>query len=150
VDDPDNLGRIRVSLPTYENVETDWMEVLSAGAGAGKGLVMVPDVGDQVLVLFTHGDPSEGIVLGGVYGVKQLPDSVISGGKVRQFTLLTPGGQRLRLDDEHGIIRFGNSSNSFLEMSPNQVTVHAAVDMVLTAPGKNVTIRGKNIDFERE
>ena len=44
------------------------MEVLSVGAGSGKGLVACPDVDDQVLVLLLHGDPAQGIVLGGLYG----------------------------------------------------------------------------------
>ena len=41
------------------------MGVVSAGAGSGKGFAILPDVGDQVLVLLIGGDPSQGVVLGG-------------------------------------------------------------------------------------
>src|SRR5207245_813107 len=74
IDDPEKLGRIRVSLPTYSNVETDWMGVLSAGAGAGKGFMTLPGIGDHVLVLFAHEDPGQGVVLGGLYGAQEPPD----------------------------------------------------------------------------
>src|SRR5262249_33639581 len=51
IDDPDGMGRVKASLPTYQNVETEWMSVLTAASGAQKGLVSLPDVHDHVLVL---------------------------------------------------------------------------------------------------
>jgi phage baseplate assembly protein gpV len=149
IDDPARLGRVRVSLPTYGNVETDWMGVLSAGAGVGKGLMTLPDIGDSVLVLFAHEDPGQGVVLGGLYGIQEPPDVGIDGGVVRRYTLLTPGGQRIRLDDGQQTIRLENSGGSYCELSPKKVRVHAAVDLEIEAPGQHVVIRGKNIDFER-
>jgi phage protein D/phage baseplate assembly protein gpV len=149
IDDPERLGRVRVSLPTYSNIETDWMGVLSAGAGAGKGFMTLPDIGDHVLVLFAHEDPGQGVVLGGLYGVQEPPDVGIDGGIVRRYTLLTPGGQRIRLDDGQQTIRLENSGGSYCELSPQQVRVHAVVDLEIEAPGQRVVIRGKNIDFER-
>ncbi|GCF09773.1 phage baseplate assembly protein V [Dictyobacter arantiisoli] len=149
IDDPEKLGRVRVSLSTYDNIETDWMGVLSAGAGVGKGLMVLPDIGDHVLVLLAHEDPAQGIVLGGLYGAKQPPDAGIDGGAVRRYTLLTPGGQRIRLDDGQHTIRLENSIGSFYELSPEKVLVHATTDLEIEAPGQRVVIRGKNIDFER-
>ena len=149
IDDPAKLGRVRVSLLTYGNVETDWMGVLSAGAGVGKGFMTLPDIGDHVLVLFAHEYPGQGVVLGGLYGVQEPPDVGIDGGVVRRYTLLTPGGQRIRLDDGQQTIRLENSGGSYCELSPQKVRVHAAVDLEIEAPGQRVVIRGKNIDFER-
>ncbi len=149
IDDPEKLGRIRVSLPTYGDVETDWMGVLSAGAGSGKGFMTLPDIGDSVLVLFAHEDPGQGIVLGGLYGSHEPPDVGIEGGAVRRYTLLTPGGQRIRLDDGQKTIRLENSDGSYYELSPHKVKLHAAADLEIEAPGQRVVIRGKNIDFER-
>lgn len=149
IDDPDKLGRVRVSLPTYANVETDWMGVLSAGAGKGKGFMTLPDIGDSVLVLFAHEDPGQGIVLGALYGAQEPPDVGIDAGAVRRYTLLTPGGQRIRLDDAQQSIRLENSSGSYYELSPHKVLVHAATDLEIEAPGQRVIIRGKNIDFEK-
>jgi len=149
VDDPENLGRIRVSLPTYGEVETDWMNVLSAAAGSNKGLMLLPDVGDHVLLLFAHEDPGEGVVLGGLYGMPGMPDSGVEGNSVRRYTLLTPGGQRIFLDDARHVIHIEDSSGSYLDLAPGKVKVHAAADLDIEAPGHSVTIRGQKIDFER-
>jgi len=149
VDDPDHKGRIKVSLPTYADLETEWLGVLSAGAGAGKGLMTLPDVGDHVLVLFAHGNPSEGMVLGGLYGIQGPPDPGVEGTAVRRYTLLTPGGLRIQLDDTKGTIRLSDPKGSFFEIAPQKVRVHAAVDLDLEAPGHSIKIRGKSIDFEK-
>jgi phage baseplate assembly protein gpV/phage protein D len=148
VDDPDNLGRIRVSLPTYDDVETDWMSVVSPGAGSGKGFVALPDIGDQVLVLFVNDDLAQGIVLGGLWGTHGPPDSGVKGGRVRRYTMRTPGGQIVRLDDGEDTIRVENSSGSYVELSPDKVRVHSKADLDVEAPGRAIRIRGKSIDFQ--
>jgi phage baseplate assembly protein gpV/phage protein D len=149
VDDPQAIGRVRVSLPAYGDVETEWMPVVAAGAGAGKGAMLLPDVGDQVLVLFLQEDAARGVVLGGLYGAKGPPDAGLEGGGVRRYTFLTPGGQRVRLDDGRGAVRVENADGSYLEMSPEAVRLHAQRDLHIEAPGRKVFVRGQTIDFER-
>jgi uncharacterized protein involved in type VI secretion and phage assembly len=165
VDDPDGLGRVQVTLPTLRDIESSWMEVLSVGAGSGKGLVALPDVGDRVLVLLVHGDPAQGIVLGGLYGTEGPFDSGVEGGAVKRFTLQTPGGQRVRLDDDgrtlrledqsggsvelgDNLIRIEDATGNLLELTTDRVRLHSAVDLELEAPGRSVTIRGSSVDFE--
>ncbi len=147
--DPDGLGRVKVSLPTFNDVETDWMGVLTAGAGADKGLLITPDVGDLVLVLCPHADPAGGIVLGGLYGMGGHPDPGVEGNAVKRFTLKTPGGQVLNLDDAGQIVRFDNSDGSFVELAPGMVKLHSNVDLEIEAPGRAVVIRGSTIDFQQ-
>jgi phage baseplate assembly protein gpV len=149
VDDPDHLGRVQVALPACNGVETDWMGVVTVGAGAGKGLMMLPDVGDTVLVLCAQEDPTQGVVLGGLYGVGGPPDGGIESSSVKRFTCLTPGGQRLRFDDTHKSIRVENAGGSFVELGPDKVAFHGAVDLVIEAPGKTITLRGNAINFEQ-
>lgn len=149
VDDPDELGRVKVSLPTYGEVETDWMGVLCVAAGPGKGLVALPDTGDKVLVLLSHEDPGQGIVVGGLYGTERPPDPGIEGGAVRRYTLRTPGGQYLQLDDGRRTVRLQDAEGSYLQLSPDGVTLHSQVPFEIDAPGQPVTIRGKTVDFEK-
>jgi phage baseplate assembly protein gpV/phage protein D len=150
IDDPEALGRVRVKLPTYGNLETEWMGVLTPGAGTGKGLVTMPDVGDQVLVLSVQGDPVSGVVLGGLYGLGAPPDSGLEEGVIARYTLVTPGRQRVQLDDARRILRVENSEGSFVELSPDGVTLHAAADLLIEAPGRRVVIQGQSIDFQRK
>jgi phage protein D len=91
-DDPEELGRVQVSLPAFGNIETGWIGVVAAGAGAKKGLVMIPDVGDNVLLISPQGDPAQSIVIGGLYGADGLPGGIARTPR-RPFTLMSPGGQ---------------------------------------------------------
>jgi phage protein D/phage baseplate assembly protein gpV len=148
VDDPDGLGRVRATLPAYDDVETDWMGVLTVGAGPSKGLIVTPDVGDRVLVLFAREDPAFGVVLGGLYGTGGAPDSGVEDGAVRRYTLLTPGGHRLTLDDELVKVHLEDTTGSFIELSTDSVLVHAERDLTLDAPARAVLVRAKSVDFE--
>lgn len=149
IDDPEHLGRVRVSLPTYGEIETDWIPLLSTGAGAKKGLMIFPEIGDHVLVLLAHEDPGQGVVLGNLYVAEKPPDVGLEGGSIQRYTLLTPGGQRVQLDDGQKMIRLENSDGSYYELTGQKVRLHAKVDLEIEAPGQRVVIRGKNIDFER-
>jgi phage baseplate assembly protein gpV len=111
--------------------------------------MFTPDVGDLVLVLCPHADPARGIVLGGLYGMDAHPDPGVEDGAVKRFTLRTPGGQVLKLDDTGQIIRFDNSDGSFVELAPGTVKLHSNVDLEIEAPGQAVVIRGSTIDFQQ-
>jgi phage baseplate assembly protein V len=166
VDDPEAVGRIRVELPAYGGLETEWLEVLLPAAGKQKGLVALPDVGDRVLVVFVGDDPSQAVVIGGLYGTQDPPDTGVSEGRVMRYTMATPGGQRMQLSDTDNAVRLETKKNSDLRLSPGrariqngsgsyvelkgkEVAVHAAEHLVLEAPGGQVIIRGANIDFEQ-
>ena len=149
IGDPENLGRVQVTLPAFGEVETGWMGVLAAGAGNGKGMVSLPDVGDEVLVLFVNGELSHGVVLGGLYGLHGPGDYGVEGSAVRRYTWATPGGQKVRLDDSGESIRVENKGGSFVDLSPQKVLLHSAVDLLVEAPGREVVIVGERIDFRK-
>jgi phage baseplate assembly protein V len=149
VDDPENRGRVRATLPAYGGVETDWMQVLSAGAGAGRGLVMLPDVGDPVLLVLADGDPARGVVLGGLFGELSPTDPGVEQGAVRRYTVRTSGGHLIRLDDVGRTLRVEDGTGSYLELAPSGVRLHAKVALDIEAPGQPVVIRGQTIDFQR-
>ena len=149
VDDPDSKGRVKVRLPTIGDLETDWMEVVAIAAGSGKGLVALPDVKDTVLVLLPFQDPAAGLVLGGLYGAGGAPVAGgVDGGAVRVFSLLTAGGMKLTFDDANQRIRMEDAAGSFLELAKQKVTLQAATDLEISAPGKQIRIRGSAVDFE--
>jgi len=165
VNDPDNLARIKVTLPTYNNIETEWLEVLSLGAGSNKGQLILPDVGDTVLLLNINNEPSQAIVLGGVFGENDLPKSVVENGIVKRFITKTAGNQKIYLDDEEasikietqtghniklkpGKISIVHNNGSSITLSENNMTIHSETNLNIEAPGRSITFRGRKIDFE--
>ncbi len=149
VDDPEGLGRVRATLPAYGGVETEWMQVLSAGAGGGRGLVMLPDVGDQVLLILVDGDPARGVVMGGLFGEHAPTDPGVEGGAVRRYSVRTAEGHKLVLDDAGRTLRLEDGTGSYLELTASGMRLHSKVPLEIEAPGQPVVIRGDSIDFRR-
>lgn len=164
VEDPRKLGRVRVSLPGYCDIETDWLEVLAPGGGRGKGLVAVPDTGDRVLLLLPHGDPAQAVVLGGLFAADGPPDAGVRDRRVLRYTFVTRAGQRLYLEEEHktvrmengagsfleiapGATRLGNSEGSYVELTREHLRLHATANLEIEAPGKTLTFRSAKVDF---
>lgn len=132
VDDPSSLARLRAALPAYGNVETDWMQVVFPSAGPGKGFISMPDVGDTVLVLLMRENPARGLVLGGLYGTRHSPDSGVARNTVKRFNWISPGGQKIQLNDDGKSIRLENGDGSYIELA-----------------GGDITIAGRAIDFKK-
>jgi phage baseplate assembly protein gpV len=165
VEDPDGLGRIQVAFGPLGDVESSWMQVVGVASGSGKGLVALPDVDDLVLVLLIASDPAQGVVLGSLYGSEGPFDSGVVGASVKRYSLATPGGNRLRLDDDKGLLRLEDASGGSIEMAdhaitlrdasgnaveltPERVRIHSEADLVIEAPGHDVRIVGRAVDFE--
>jgi uncharacterized protein involved in type VI secretion and phage assembly len=144
----DSNGRVQVSLPAHGDLDAGWLAVLCPGAGSGKGLVALPDVDDLVLVLLPHGVPMAGIVLGSLYGTVEPPDSAgVTDGTVKRWSLRTAEGQSIVVDNADKKIRLENDAGSYVELGPDVMHLHAATDLVVEAPGRAVTIKGKSVDF---
>lgn len=147
VDDPDRLGRARVTLPAYGDLDAGWLAVLSPGAGRGKGIVALPDPEDTVLVALPGGEPASGIVLGSLFGAVEPYDAGIADGRARRWSVRTSGGQTIVVDDVARSLRVATDAGSFLEMTPDLTTLHAATDLVLSAPGRAMVVRARSVDF---
>ncbi|MEU8212938.1 contractile injection system protein, VgrG/Pvc8 family [Micromonospora sp. NPDC049044] len=149
VADPDGLGRVRLTLPTYGDLDVGWLAVLCPGAGRGKGLVALPDPDDTVLVVLPGGEPASGIVLGSLFGAVEPYDAGIDDGKARRWTMRTAGGQSIVVDDVRRSLRLATEGGSFLELTPDLATLHAASDLVISAPGRAMVVRARSVDFLR-
>jgi phage baseplate assembly protein gpV len=144
--DPDGAGRIRCTLPTLGDVETGWLPLLRPLAGQDWGFAFVPAVGDDLLLLCPGGRAEHGVALGAVGGLRPLH---LDAGEAARIGLRSAGGQALTLDDPAAAIRLETADGTRLEIDPSGARLHAAGDLTLEAPGGNVTIRGRRIDFVR-
>jgi phage protein D/phage baseplate assembly protein gpV len=144
--DPDGMFRVKVSLPWLsDDYESWWARVAQPGAGSGRGLAWLPEVGDEVLVAFGHGDVRAPYVIGGLYnGVDapplggQLIDT--AAGQVVRRALVSRTGHRLVLCDDDSapqvLLATGDGSLT--------VTLDAAQTSVTIDSSGSVTISGSS------
>ena len=72
--DPEDMGRVRVQFPALgDDTESAWARVATTSAGNERGLLMLPVVGEEVLVGFEHGDTTRPYVLGSLFNGKDMP-----------------------------------------------------------------------------
>ena len=98
------MERVKVKYPWLDNEhESNWARVASPGAGATRGLLMTPEVNDEVLVAFEHGDMNRPYVVGGLWNGKDKPQRVAAkNGKVEFRSLKTRVGHEIMLQDGEG------------------------------------------------
>ncbi|TDN93065.1 VgrG-related protein [Microbacterium sp. BK668] len=73
--DPEDQGRVKLKFPfASDDYVSGWARTVHVGAGPERGNVVLPEVGDEVLVSFEHGFFDRPFVLGGLFNGKDLPD----------------------------------------------------------------------------
>jgi Rhs element Vgr protein len=103
-DQDKNLGRVKLKMPWLNNeVETDWVRVLSPNAGNGRGFFFVPEINDEVLIAFENGDIKRPYVLGGLYNGQDAAPLTASQyhaeGSTKKRVLKSRSGHTLEFDD---------------------------------------------------
>lgn len=101
VNDPDNLARVKVELYA---MDTDrdvavWARVAVPFAGANRGAFFIPEVGDEVLVVFVNGDARAPIVVGSLWNGADTPPETLSG-RVDRWTITGKAGTRIAIVEE--------------------------------------------------
>jgi phage protein D/phage baseplate assembly protein gpV len=80
--DPDGMGRVRVKFPALgSDIEGWWARVATINAGNERGLFMLPQVNDEVVVAFEHGDTRRPLVIGSLYHGKAKVPADLKDGK---------------------------------------------------------------------
>jgi uncharacterized protein involved in type VI secretion and phage assembly len=105
-DDPDKLGRVKLMFPWLpDSYESDWARITQLGAGPNSGAVFIPEVNDEVLVAFEHGDVRRPYVVGSLYNGKDKPalgDGLFSKGKVKRSGFVSRKGHKLVFFEDSG------------------------------------------------
>ena len=103
--DPQKMGRVKVKFPTLtEDHNSNWARMVALGAGDDRGFDSLPEINDEVLVGFEHGDIHRPYIIGGVWNGKDHPpesvDDSVQGNKVRLRTFKTRTGHILQFVEE--------------------------------------------------
>jgi phage protein D/phage baseplate assembly protein gpV len=157
--DPQNLGRVKVKFPWLSNDhQSNWARLVAPGAGNGRGMQFTPEINDEVLVGFEHGNMDYPYVLGGLWNSKDPPprksDAIIaSDGKVKERVIKSRTGHIVTIDDSDDkpsitIVDKTAKNTIKLESTSNKLTIHVEGDILLEAPQGDVGVKGKTVTME--
>ncbi|MGH9134785.1 MAG: VgrG-related protein [Ilumatobacteraceae bacterium] len=146
--DPEGLGRVKLEFPWLsDDFETHWARVCFPGAGPERGMFLVPEVGDEVLVVFDHGDVRMPYVLGGLYNGRDAPPATgyCEGGdgrdgKIKVRTWKSTKGHEITMSDKDSedriVITTKNNEYSItISKADDQIEVKSKGKIVLDGPG---------------
>jgi uncharacterized protein involved in type VI secretion and phage assembly len=150
--DPDKLGRVKVKFPVMsEQDATWWAQISMIGAGKNRGWFFLPEVNDEVLVMFEHGDMERPVVIGALWNGKDKPPDKNPGGNPRRV-IKSRAGSRVIFDDEKNqlIIEDGTGNGRItFDAQANKVTIESLKgDVCIQAPKGEVLIKGADIEIK--
>jgi uncharacterized protein involved in type VI secretion and phage assembly len=103
LEDDQGIGRVRVSYPNMEDQESDWARLAVPMAGANRGTFFRPEVGDEVLVAFEHGDERRPYILGGLWSTQDTPPPDDGNARENNWRFIqSRSGHIILLDDTQG------------------------------------------------
>lgn len=178
--DPEKLGRVQVMFSQLgDNIVTDWLRVVSVGAGPNRGFQVIPEANDEVLVVFEQGDFRRGYVLGGMWNgvdkpvhgdvskrtwrsrlghILEFDDSGGSPGILLKTTGLGGGGEdptknlSVTFDDTATTIVIDSGDGQVkmtLDGAGGNLTIETGASVAVTAKG-DLALKGNNIKIEAQ
>jgi uncharacterized protein involved in type VI secretion and phage assembly len=156
--DPESLGRVRVQLPWLSDTyESAWARTAFPGAAGARGMVSLPEVGDEVLVAFGDDDLSQPYVLGGLTngkdGTRVHVDSNTGQVSTRAWTSRT--GMVLGMEESSSTERLQLATNDGQQritmLQTDKGIEIVSLDKVdVTTDSGDVTVKGVNLVLESQ
>ena len=160
--DPDKMARVRVKFPWLsDNHESWWARIATPMAGAGRGIYFLPEVNDEVLVAFEHGDVRSPYVVGALWNGQDASPESNDDGKNNIRLVHSRSGHLVRLDDTSGdekieiIDQSGNnkvtiksSDNSIRLECTGKMTLHASAGIEITSDADIKIQANTTLDME--
>lgn len=166
--DPDGMGRVKVRLPWRdESDESHWARVATLMTGKERGSFFLPEVGDEVLVAFEHGDIHHPYVLGSLWNGVDKPPETNSDGKnnIRKIKsrsgheiifsddaengkekveIHTAAGHRILLDDTRG----GEKIEVVDKTGSNSIKIDSVQNAITIESTMNLKLKGQMVEIE--
>ena len=144
--DEEKMCRVKVRFPWHDQPsESYWARLSTPMAGNDRGLVLIPEVGDEVLVAFEREDLRFPYVLGGLWNGQDKPpvtnddgnnDKRILQSRKKHYLLFNDGssgvvelkhekGRKITLDDNGISVEDGNGNVVTIDSNSGGMTIEA-------------------------
>jgi Rhs element Vgr protein len=176
--DPDKIYRIKVRIPAIDEKESViWARLNLPYAGKNRGILWIPEEGDEVVVGFFNDDPRQAVVLGSLYNgqtktplqftAKNNEKGIITRNNIKMvFTdekdkekleITTPAGNKILLVDEKGItvedknrnkVIFHDKGVSFEDKNKNTITTNDKGTIVEDSNKNGLTLNNQGMEMK--
>lgn len=140
------LGRVKVKFPWLDDtLGSNWIRVASVGGGKSRGIFFVPEIDDEVLVAFEHGDINHPYIVGVLWNDRDKPplttQQAVVGRQVNKRLVRSRSGHEILLDDTAGneqiVIKDKTGMNSItINSKDNSMVIKSQGDLTIEAGGK--------------
>jgi Type VI secretion system/phage-baseplate injector OB domain len=149
--DPDKMGRVRVKFPALgDNIEGWWARVATLNAGTERGMYMLPQIEDEVVCGFEHGDPRRPFVLGSLFNGKTKIPADLHDAQGRKAMFGVKSDEKVHVESEQAMtfrskkemkveVQNANGSGNFV-LDAKGGAEHKAVQSVKQTAGQSFTI----------
>lgn len=129
--------------------KTYWARVVMPMCGPERGTYLLPEVDDQVLVVFVHGEIERPVVIGSLWNDKQKPPESNSDGKNDVKVVKSKSGHRIIFDDTDGAEKVtvvdSTKKNKVSMSTADKVTSIESADAITIKAKAQVLIHGKSV-----
>lgn len=147
--DPEKMGRVKVNYPWLaESDESYWARIATMMAGDDRGTYFIPEVDDEVLVAFEHGDIHYPYIIGALWNGKDQVHENNDDGENNLRVIKSRSGHKVIFDDTDSnekIIIVDNTENRKIVMDSNAKTID-----IINEDGDINIKAGGNINIETD
>jgi uncharacterized protein involved in type VI secretion and phage assembly len=164
--DPEKLGRVKVKYPWLsESEESHWARITTLMAGKDRGSFYLPEVDDEVLLAFEHGDVRFPYVVGMLWNGKDTPRYDNSDGRNDKRAITSRSGHELVFDDnaQQGKVIIHTKGNHIITLDDtsggekisivdktgsNSIEIDSIQNSIAVKSGLKLTIESKIIEIK--
>ena len=166
--DTEGMGRVKVKFPWRGDTdESYWARVATLMAGKDRGTFFLPEVEDEVLVAFDHGDINHPYVIGALWNGVDTPPETNSDGKNNIRKIKSRSGHEIIFGDEqskekielhtnagHTIILDDSAGKEKIEIKDktgnNSITIDSVQNAITISSQMKLSIKAQMIEIEAE
>jgi len=167
IKDPENLGRVKLLFPWLAeekeetvHIEDDedrahsyWARVATLMAGKNRGTFIIPEMGDEVLVAFEHGQIDRPVVIGMLWNSEdQPPEKMDEKGKNDIRAIHTRSGHKVVFNDSEDapsilVVDRTGKNRIFINSKEKKMEIEAEGDLTINVGGE-LKISAKGITIQ--
>ena len=168
--DPEKVGRVKVKFPWLEDGdESYWARVATLMAGNDRGTFFLPEVEDEVLVAFDHGDINHPYVIGTLWNGVDTPPETNENGKNNIRKIKSRSGHEIIFDDNdeemkekieirtnagHVIVLDDSAGGEKIEIKDktgnNSIVIDSVQNAITISSQMKLSIKAQMIEIEAE